>query len=404
MRIGVDIRGLITGQRSGIEQYTLKVLERLVEHDSVNTYVLFYVAYRDWDSRLRDFLVEAPWAKNANVEIKKLQWINAPLLLHALWKPLDWPKVDKICGGLDVMWQPSPRLLPVSKKCRTVITFHDLVFELFPEFYPLASRLWQWQMSYPYLARTANRIIAVSRSTKQDLMQIYKIDPDKITVIYEGVDSIYFEPIDEKLLVALKQKFQVPGDYLYYLGSLEPRKNVTAIIRGLSYLKSKGFVNIKVVVSGGKGWLNEAIFAEVEKLGLKSEVVFTGAVTEDEKNAWLKGAKCFVFPSLYEGFGLPVLEAMAASCPVITSKVSSLPEVVGDTALLINPEQQTELNMALIQLLSDTSLATELAKRGRERARQFTWEAAAAQTLKVILNGVYPVRNKSVKLDNKQNL
>lgn len=390
MRIGVDIRGLITGQRSGIEQYTLKILERLVKNDPDNTYVLFYVAYRDWDKRLKDFLDGTPWSRSANVEIKKLQWINAPLLLHALWKPLDWPKADKICGGLDVMWQPSPRLLPVSKSCQTVITFHDLVFELFPQFYPLQSRLWQWQMSYPYLARTADRIIAVSNSTKQDLMRIYKIDPNKITVVYEGVDPVYFEPIDSVLLADLRQKFQVPGDYLYYLGSLEPRKNVTAIIRGLSYLKSQGFVNIKLVVSGGKGWLNEAIFAEVEKLGLKSEVIFTGAVSEIEKNAWLKGAKAFVFPSLYEGFGLPVLEAMAASCPVITSQVSSLPEVVGDTALLINPEKQTELNLALTKLLSDTNLAAELSRRGRERAKQFTWEAAAEQTLRVILDGGLP--------------
>ncbi len=387
MRIGVDIRGLITGQRSGIEQYTLKVLERLIKSDSINTYVLFYVAYRDWDNRLQALLEEAPWAKGANVEIKKLQWVNAPLLLHALWKPLDWPKVDKICGGLDVMWQPSPRLLPVSHKCQTVITFHDLVFELFPQFYPLQSRLWQWQMSYPYLARTAHRIIAVSRSTQEDLIRIYKIHPDKITVVYEGVDPVYFEPIDGELLAALRQKFQVTGDYLYYLGSLEPRKNVVAIIRGLSYLKQQGFVNIKLVVSGGKGWLNEAIFAEVEKLGLKSEVVFTGGVSEIEKNTWLKGAKCFVFPSLYEGFGLPVLEAMAAGCPVITSRISSLPEVVGDTALLIDPEQQNELNIALVKLLSDKSLSADLSKRGRERAKQFTWETAAAQTLKVILDG-----------------
>jgi len=388
MRIGVDIRGLITGQQSGIEQYTLKILEYLLRLDQNNTYVLFYVAYRDWDDRWEALANALPWLRQPNVEVKKLKWINFPLLLHALWKPLGWPQVDRICGGLDAMWQPSPRLLPVSKHCRTVITFHDLVFELFPQFYTWKSRLWQWQMSYAYLARTADQIIAVSQNTKQDLINIYHIDSQKVTVIYEGVDPEYFAPAgDSQLLKDLKNKFGIAEDYLYYIGSLEPRKNIIAIIRGLSYLKHQGFVNMKLVVSGGKGWLNEAVFAEVAKLNLQTEVIFTGSVTEEEKQAWLKGARAFVFPSLYEGFGLPVLEAMAAGCPVITSKTSSLPEVTGTTALLIDPHRPNELNLALVRLLTDTNFAKQSAEQGRARAHQFKWETAATETLKILMYG-----------------
>jgi len=265
MRIGIDIRGLLTGQRSGIEQYTLKLLEHLLSIDRTNAYVLFYVAYRDLDARLADLIQEAPWLQQPNVEIKKLRWVNFPLLLHALWKPLNWPKADRVCGGLDVMWQPSPRLLPVSYRCRTVITFHDLVFELFPEFYTWQSRLWQWQMGYSYLARTADRLIAVSQSTKNDLVKFYRADPAKITVIYEGVDPAYFTSLDSNILTDLRQRFNIEENYLYYVGSLEPRKNVLAAIRGLGYLKQQGFVNMKLVISGGKSWLNEAIFAEIEK-------------------------------------------------------------------------------------------------------------------------------------------
>jgi glycosyltransferase involved in cell wall biosynthesis len=288
------------------------------------------------------------------------------------------------------MWQPSPRLLPVSRRCRTVVTFHDLVFELFPEFYPWQSRLWQWQMSYPYLARMADQLIAVSENTKRDLVNIYHVNPDKITVIYEGVEPNYFQPVDPALVAALKAKFNIPEDYLYYVGSLEPRKNVVAIIRGLSYLKQQGFVNIKLVISGGKGWLNEAIFAEVEKLNLQGEVIFTGSVTEIEKIAWLQGARAFVFPTLYEGFGLPVLEAMAAGCPVITSQISSLPEVTGNAALLIDPRNQTELNLALNKILSDQDLIRQLKEQGQKRASQFTWGATAVQTLTAILHGGLP--------------
>jgi len=387
MRIGVDIRGLLTGKHSGIEQYTLKVLEHLLQIDQNNTYVLFYVSYKDMDDKLTTLKQNASFLQNANVEVRQLRWVNFPLLLHALWKPLGWPQVDKICGGLDVMWQPSPRLLPVTRNCRTVITFHDLVFEIFPEFYTWQSRLWQWQMSYSYLTRTADQLIAVSENTKQDLIKIYKANPEKITVIYEGVDINYFDSPDIHTQELIKQKFCINEEYLYYIGSLEPRKNVLAIIRGLSYLKQQGFVNIKLVISGGKGWLNEAIFAEIEKLNLTSDVIFTGSVTEAEKLVWLKDAKAFIFPSFYEGFGLPVLEAMAAGCPVITSNTSSLPEVVGEAAILVNPKLQDELNVALEKLMSDPDLVANLSRQGIERARQFNWNQTAIVTLKVLLHG-----------------
>ncbi|MFH1088261.1 MAG: glycosyltransferase family 1 protein [Patescibacteria group bacterium] len=386
MRIGIDIRGLLTGQHSGVEQYTLKVLEQLLRLDQHNTFVLFYVSYRNLDKKLADLISEAPWLRQHNVEIRKLKWVNFPLLLHALWKPLDWPKVDKICGGLGVMWQPSPRILPVSRRCQQVITFHDLVFEIFPQFYTWKSRLWQWQMSYPYLAKTADQIIAVSQSTKADLERIYQVKPEKIRVIYEGVEPNYFNKVDEQTIVALKNKFNIPEKYLYYIGSLEPRKNVIAIVRALAHLREQN-VNIKLVVSGGKSWLERPMFAEIEKLHLAEHVIFTGPVTEVEKIAWLQGATVFLFPSLYEGFGLPVLEAMAAGCPVVTSNVSSLPEVVGEAAILIDPNDQVAINTAVANLCSDPVLAHKYVEQGRARAKQFNWEETAKTTLNILLHG-----------------
>lgn len=384
MRVGVDIRGLLSGRKSGVEQYTIKVLEHLLKLDETNTYVLFYVSYRDLDKRVEDLLSEAPFLKQDNVEIKKLKWVNIPLLLHALWKPLDWPKADKICGGLDVMWLPSPRLLPVSKQCRTVVTFHDLIFELFPQFYTWKSRLWQWQMNYSYLARWADTIIAISQSTKRDLIDIYNVDNSKIEVVYEGVDDAYFEIPDSQAIQQVKSKFKIDNDFIYYVGSIEPRKNIVAIVRAFAALQSNEF---KLIISGAKSWLTNPIFEEIEQLKLKESIIFTGSVSEQEKIILLNQARAFLFPTLYEGFGLPVLEAMAAGCPVITSNVSSLPEVVEGSAILIDPNNQTEINQALKDIINNEGLARSLSTKGKLQARKFSWDKAARQTLNVFING-----------------
>lgn len=389
MRIGVDIRGILTGQHSGIEQYTMRMLENLLKIDQQNTYVLFYVAYRNLDNVFQQLTMTHPFLRQNNVEVKTLKWINLPLLLHAVWKPLNWPKVDKICGGLDVIWLPSPRLLPVSQKCRVVITFHDLVFDLFPQFYTRASRLWQWQMSYPYLARTADKLIAVSHNTKLDLMRLYHIPKDKIEVVYEGVDANYFVAPSATEVSAAKSKFDLPVDYLYYVGSLEPRKNLLAAVRTLAYLhhKSHQFGKIKLVISSGKNWLSQPLFAEIEKLGLKDSVIFTGPVSEAEKVALLANACLFIFPSLYEGFGLPILEAMAAGTPVITSNNSALPEVVGEAGILVNPLDQSKINLAVENIITNQQLAQDLISRGKVQASKFSWERSAKATLNILLWG-----------------
>ncbi|MDD5605861.1 MAG: glycosyltransferase family 1 protein [Patescibacteria group bacterium] len=383
MRIGVDFRGVLTGQISGVEQYTLQILKNLLAIDTTNTYVLFYVAYRDQDEVLQKLRKEYPFLANANVEVKKLKWVNFPLLLHAFFKPLNWPKADVICGGLDIMFMPAPRLLPLSRKCKKVTTFHDLIFLIYPQFYTLSSRLWQWQMSYPYEARTSDAVIAVSHTTKQDLVRLVKADPKKIRVVYEGVGKEYFAGKDAHIFADLKAKFNLPEKFIYYIGSIEPRKNLKSVILALKIYQQKHSDTMKLVLSGSKSWLSSDLYQLVQELGLAQDVIFTGRVSDREKIALMQYACAFVFPSFYEGFGLMVLEAFAAGCPVIISDRGALPEVAGKAALTVSPDDVQAMADALAQIAHDATLRSQLVHQGRLRAESFTWEKAAKQTLEI---------------------
>lgn len=384
MRIGVDMRAVLTGQISGVEHYTISVLTKLIEIDHTNTYVLFYVSYKDADKLLADLLTNYPILKNSNVEVRPLKWINFPLSLHAFFKPLDWPKADIVCGGLDVMWMPAPRMLPLTRKCRKVTTFHDLIFLIFPQFYTLSSRIWQWQMNYGYEARVSDAIIAVSKSTKRDIVRLLHANPGKIEVIYEGVGEEYFAEPDEQLFSELKQKWQLPEKYVYFVGSIEPRKNLISVVRALKQLEETSGDTINLVVSGGKSWLSSELYQTITELNLTNRVIFTGRVSEAEKIALLNHALVFAFPSYYEGFGLMVLEAMAAGCPVITSNNSALPEVAGDVGILIEPTDVNKLASEIKKLSDQSEIRANLVRRGQEFAKNFSWEKTAKATLKVL--------------------
>ena len=388
MRIGVDIIGLASGQVSGIEQYTLQILKELIRQNPNDQFILFAIDYyfRSFGGRLEKvlagpgrFLLEAP-----NVILKKLPWPKIPLSLHFAWKVLGAPKVDKFLGGVDVFFQPAPLLLPLSSKIPRVVTFHDLVPAIYPQYFTTTSRLWHWQMNYPVRAKEADRIIAVSENTKNDLIRLYGIPPSKITVIYEGASQAFQKEFSPEALTEVRNRLFLPDEFIFYVGSLEPRKNVLSLISALKYLKERGFAKIKLVLAGSKKWKEGKVLSEIKRLHLEKEVVFLGWVEEEDKVALFKLALAFVFPSLYEGFGLPVLEALTAGCPVITSQNSSLPEVTSDAALLIDPLRQDSLNQALLELISQPDLRENLKLKGQKHASLFSWEKAAGQTMEII--------------------
>lgn len=283
----------------------------------------------------------------------------------------------------DVFFSPAhyaPRFSPI----KTVVAIHDLAYLIHPKEFKKKDQqqLTAWTK---YSVKQAQKIIAVSQNTKDDVVKFYQLPEKKITVIYNGFDQHRFHTnLAKNTSQKVKEKYQIEGDFLVYLGTLQPRKNLESLIKALPEIINK-HPQIKLVVIGKKGWLYSTIFSLVESLNLTKAVVFTDFVPDDEVPFLIASAKVFVLPSLYEGFGITVLEAMACGVPVVVSKVSSLPEVVDEAGLYIdNPKNYAQIAQQINRILADEKLAEELAKKGLAQAKKFSWEKCAKETLEAI--------------------
>ncbi len=268
---------------------------------------------------------------------------------------------------------------PVLAPVPSVVTVYDLSFALFPESFRPFNR-WYLTTMTRRSVRKARAVIAISQNTANDLHRLWGVPRDRIHLAYCGVDDI-FRPIPASEVAAFREARGLPARYILFVGTLEPRKNVVRLLEAYALLKRQG-ISHKLVVAGGKGWMYEPIFEAVERLGLGSDVLFPGFVPRQELPLWYNGADVFVYPSLYEGFGLGPLEAMACGTPVVVSDRASLPEVVGGAGLTVSPDDAPALAEAMGAILSDAALATRLRERGLRRAGEFTWERTAQATVR----------------------
>jgi glycosyltransferase involved in cell wall biosynthesis len=268
---------------------------------------------------------------------------------------------------------------PVATFIPTVVTVHDLSFLRFPERFRPANRLYLSTMTR-LSCRRARRIIAVSQATADEIVRLLGITPARIDVVAHGVHHAHFRPMPPDQVEAFRQQQGLPERFVLFVGTLEPRKNLTTLIEAFARTEIVR-QGVKLVIAGGKGWYYQEIFKRAEELGLADVVRWAGFIPGDELPLWYNTATIFVYPSLYEGFGMPLLEAMACGTPVIGSDTSCLPEVVGDAGLLVPPHDALELAQRLDQLLADADLRDDLSRRGRERASAYTWEATAAATV-----------------------
>jgi glycosyltransferase involved in cell wall biosynthesis len=277
-----------------------------------------------------------------------------------------------------------------------VVTLHDLIPLKHPETEKFAAQLY-WRLQIPIAARRSTFIITDSEHARQEILESFGCHPEKVKAIMLGFDPLMIKPRGVADGDRICRKYGLPSSYLLYVGTIQPRKNLDTLIQAFYRLKQGGSFDHKLVIVGRKGWLYEQLFIRIKELGLDSEIIFTGFVPDEELPFIYDRAKVFLYLSLFEGFGLPPLEAMACGVPVITSNTTSIPEVVGDAGITVYPTDVDAVVLAVKQVLADPLLAAKMRESGRNRARLFSWDAAARETLAIygqVCGGTFN-RNKS---------
>jgi glycosyltransferase involved in cell wall biosynthesis len=291
--------------------------------------------------------------------------------------------VPRILSQFDLVFSPGlygPVHVP--KGVASVMVVHDLTRYLFPRFFAFnAMQKILDRLAYPAMLRRYDHLLAVSEATRQDLMRLFKINPEKITVTYHGAER-GFQPSEPQTTASpLAPSYNIQSPFILFLGTLEPRKNIPTLLRAFAGISDQ--IPHNLVLVGQKGWKWEPVFEEIERLKLQSRVRWVGYVPDEDRVRFYQAADFLVFPSWYEGFGMPLLEAMQCGCPVITSRVSSMPEVVGRAGLFIDPSRTEDLQKAILCLVRDPGLVEKLRRVGLEQAGKFSWETSARKTLEV---------------------
>lgn len=379
MKIGIDIRCLSDGKRTGVEEYTINLLENIFELDKKNQYILFSNSYRGshFDARI--------FSQYKNVSVKSFNYPNK-LLNFCFWY-LRWPFVDQMLGGVDLFFMPNINFVALSNKTKLILTVHDLSYEIFPETFSFKRQAWHHFVNPRRLCRRADQIIAVSDSSRADIILRYGINAQKTHRIYNGVPD-EMEQLDrnDPKLMEVKEKYHLPFNFIFYLGTIEPRKNIAAIVSAYDQLRSLNNPQLdkyKLVIAGGKGWGIDNILNFGRKAKFTNDIIFTSCITNEDKAAVYTLASLFVYPSFFEGFGIPVLEAMRSGVPVITSNCAALPEVVDEGAIMIDPDRPEELYLAMKAILLDRDFHAALAGQGLKQAVRFNWRTSARETLEL---------------------
>ncbi len=376
MHIGINAQLLSFSQNyrnGGVSRYIRYLLKELAKRPGNHEYTVFVNG---------EEVAERLCARHSQIAYITAPWPESRPATRVIWEQFSLPSLLRQ-RGIDILHSPVnvlPEWLPQS--CATVVTLHDLAFLRFPEVLTSAKRLYHRTFTIRSLQR-ATMIITVSNSTKQDAHELVGIAAEHIRTVYPCIDERFSNVMEKEKVQAFRQQKGLTDGFLLYLGTLEPRKNLTTLIDAYARLRYIYGVREKLVLAGSKGWLYDTIFEKVRQHGLEGEVLFPGYVADNEQLLWYHAASTFVYPSLYEGFGLPVAEALACGIPAVTSNISSLPEAGATLALTVNPDDRDALAEALYQSLTD-SVYREKCHVSAPAIRQlFSAQAMAEQTIAV---------------------
>jgi len=365
MIIGIDASRAGTKQKTGTEYYSYEIIKSLLEIDKTNHYILYS------KNRLEGELANLP--KNA---------VNKILKFPRLWSQIRLSS-EMIKNPPDVLFV-SAHTIPIRHPKNTVVTIHDVGFRQFPDLYTPLERYYH-NFSMKFSVRYAKKIIAISNATKRDLIKIYNADESKMTVIYHGYDkNKYFV---EKNFDEQKYKDQLKyAPYLFFIGRLEAKKNIVNLVKAYAMLRKEPKNHHKLVLAGRPGYRYEDIKTQIDNLpeNIRTDVIELGYVPDEDAAKYLRGADILVFPSKFEGFGMPLVEAMASGVPVVASNTTSIPEVVEDAGILCNPDKPFDFAAACSKIINSKLARDNLVAKGLKRAKDFSWTDAAKKTLKVI--------------------
>src|SRR5256885_6154892 len=373
MHIGINAQLLSNSQNyrnGGVSRYIRYLVTELAKQPDRHTYTIFVNG--------QDIIQQLP--ASSNITYLSAPWPEAKPALRVAWEQLTLPSLIRQ-KQITVLHSPvnvRPEFLP--RSCASIITLHDLAFLRFPNVLTTAKRMYHKTFTMHSL-RHASMLITVSDSTKRDAHELIGIPNERIQTIYPCIDERFTNRRDEEQIQTFLHQYGIEEGFFLYLGTLEPRKNLPTLIDAYALLRQKQAIRQKLVLAGGKGWLYDTIFTKVREMGLETEVLFPGFVSDTEQVLWYQAANVFVYPSLYEGFGLPVAEALACGTPVVTSHVSSLPEAGTDRALCVDPSDANSLADAMHQALTDRALQEKCQMLAPVTAQKYSASTMVGQTV-----------------------
>jgi glycosyltransferase involved in cell wall biosynthesis len=368
MRVGIDATA-VPMQRTGAGNYIVNLVRTVGQVDTVNEYVVFGQSPHEADL--------SPNEGFPNVRFMRQDFPGRAARL--MWEQAGLPRQVRALR-LDVLHSPH-YTMPLRHSARSVVTFCDMTFVLHPDLHEWVKRIF-FPTMMRLSARRADRLIAISDSTRDDLVRMWGVEGSRVTAIPLAADAEFRPRSREEIAEACGRYGLRPDGYILYVGMLEPRKNVDRLVEAFATVANQ-LSDVDLVIAGRRGWMYDEIFSRVETLGLRDRVRFTGYVPNQDLPALYGGARLFAYPSRYEGFGLPVLEAMSCGAPVVTTNVSAMPEVAGDAAILVAPDDVAGLAAGLLRVLGDHALRDDLRCRGLARAKTFSWERCARETIAV---------------------